>query len=107
MEAIRQRANQTREALGKQVIPWNFGLPASASKSGYGQAQTQVGQTRRKKNRKRNHTKRTTEGGTAEQLQSNHRPKNTEIAWDEFLHGYALPFSNKCIDLLNQQRAIR
>ena len=26
MEAKRQRANQAREALDKQVVPWNFGM---------------------------------------------------------------------------------
>jgi hypothetical protein len=108
MEVKRQRANQAREALGKQVIPWNFGLPASACETGYGQAQTMVGQTRRKKTRKRTQIERTMEDGTVEQLQSNHRPKNTDLTWDEFLHhGYALPFSNRRIDPLNQQRSNR
>jgi hypothetical protein len=108
MAAKRQRANQAREALGKQVIPWNFGLPASACETGYGQAQTMVGQTRRKKTRKRTQIERTMEDGTVEQLQSNHRPKNTDLTWDEFLHhGYALPFSNRRIDPLNQQRSNR
>ena len=107
LEIKRQRANQAREALGKQVIPWNFGLPVSANATVYGQAQTMVGQTRRKKTRKRTQTERSTEGGTAEQLQSNHRPKSTDLTWDEFLHGYALPFSNQRIEPLNQQRAIK
>ena len=67
-----------------------------------------MGQTRRKKiNRKRNQTERATEGGTAEQLQSNHIPRNTDLIWDKFLHVYALPFSNQRIDPLNQQRVIR
>ena len=89
------------------MIPWIFGLPASASETGYGQAQTMVGPTRRKKTRKRTQTRRTAAGGTVEQLQSNHRPKSTDLTWDEFLHGYALLFSNQHIDPLNQQRSIR
>ena len=29
-----------------------------------------------------------------------------DLTWDEFLHGYALPFSDQRVDPLNQQRAI-
>ena len=47
------------------------------------------------------------EDSTVKQLQSNHRPRNTDLTWDEFLHFYALPFRSQCIDPLNQQRAIR
>jgi hypothetical protein len=106
IEAECQHANQAKESLGKQVVLWNFGTPASASDSEYGQAQPLVRQTRRNKPRKRNQRERTTEGGTAERLQSNHRPRSTDLTWDEFLHGYALPFSSQRIDPLNQQRAI-
>ena len=34
MEAKRQRANQAREALGRQVVPWNFGTPPTVSNAG-------------------------------------------------------------------------
>jgi hypothetical protein len=106
MEAKRQRANQAREALGKHVVPWIFGTPASAGDLEYGQAQISMKQTRRNKSRKRNQREKTTEG-TAERLQSNHRPRNTVLTWDEFLPGYALPFSSQQIDPLNQKHAIR
>ena len=39
--------------------------------------------------------------------QRHHRLRHTDITWDEFLHGYALPFNSQRIDPLNQQRAIR
>ena len=103
----RQRANQAREAPGKQAIPWNFGIPASANATVYGPAQTLVGQTRRKQTRKRTQLERSMEGGTDAQPLSNHRAKSTDLTWDEFLHGYALPFSHQRIDPLNQQRSIR
>ena len=47
------------------------------------------------------------DGNTVNRPQSNHRPRHTDLTWDEFLHGYALPFSSQRIDPLNQQRAIR
>jgi hypothetical protein len=97
MEAKRQRANTAREALGKQVVPWNFGTPASASNSGYGQAQPPVGQTPQQ-NQKTEPTR---------EEHGSHRPQNTDLTWDEFLHDYALPFSNQRIGPLNQQQAVR
>jgi hypothetical protein len=44
---------------------------------------------------------------TVDRHQSSPRPRSTELTWDEFLQGHALPFSNQPIDPLNQQRAIR
>ena len=35
MEAKHERANQAREALGRQVVPWTFGTPSTASNAGH------------------------------------------------------------------------
>ena len=35
MEAKRKRANQAREALGRQVVPWTFGTPPTSSNAGH------------------------------------------------------------------------
>ena len=32
-----------------------------------------------------------------------HRPRTAELTWDEFLHGYSLPYSSQRIDPLNQR----
>ena len=100
MKAKRQRANQARETLGKQVVPWNFGTPSTASDSGHVQVQPLVRHTGCNKPRKRHQSARPMGGSTVKRLQSNHRPRNTDLTWDEFLHGYALPFSSQRIDPL-------
>ena len=100
MEAKRQRANQAREALGKQLVPWSFGTPSTASNTGNVQVPPLGRQTRGNKPSKRRQSERPMDGSTVERLQSNHRPRNTDLTWDEFLHGYALPFSSQRIDPL-------
>ena len=107
MEAKRKRANQAKEALGRQVVPWTFGTPLTASNAGYVQIPSIGRQTRGNKPSKRRQSERPVDGNTVKRLQSNHRPRHTYLTWDEFLHGYALPFSSQRIDPLNQQRAIR
>jgi hypothetical protein len=106
MEAKRQRANEERETLGKQIIPWNFGTPISANEAGSGQAHLLEGPIRHKPSIKRPQPKREVEL-TVDRHQRSHRPRSTELTWDEFLQEHALPFSNQRIDPLNQQRAIR
>ena len=106
MEAKRQRANQAREALGRQVVPWSFGTPSTASNTGHVLIPRRRRPTRGNTASKRCQSERPVDGNTVDRPQSNHRPRHTDLTWDEFLHGYALPFSSQRSDPLNQQRAI-
>ena len=107
MEAKRQRANQAREALGRQVVPWNFGTPSTVSNAGHAQIPPRGRPTRGNTSSKRRPSERTVNANTVARPTSNHKSQHTDLTWDEFLHGYALPFSGQRIDPLNQQRAIR
>ena len=107
MEAKRQRANQAREALGRQVVPWNFGTPPTVSNAGHAQRPPRGRPTRGTTSSKRRSGERTVDANTVARPTSNHKSHHTDLTWDEFLHGYALPFSGQRIDPLNQQRAIR
>jgi hypothetical protein len=107
MEAKRQRANQAREALGKQVVPWTFGTPSTDSNTDHVQIPCRRSSTRSKTVSKRRQSERQEDGNMFDRPQRHHRLRHTDITWDEFLHGYALPFNSQRIDPLNQQRAIR
>ena len=107
MEAKRQRANQAREALDRQVVPWTFGTPSTVSNAGHVQIPSRGRPTRGNTSNKRRQSERPVDGNTVDRPQSNHKSRHTDLTWDEFFHGYALPFSSQRIDPLNQQRAIR
>ena len=49
----RHRANQVREALGRQIIPWTFGLPRNEDNEAKGTSSTHGADKQRKKRRKR------------------------------------------------------
>ena len=107
MEAKRQRANQAREALGRQVVPWNFGTPPTVSNAGHAQRPPRGRPTRGTTSSERRSGVRTVDANPVAGPTSNHKSHYTDLTWDEFLHGYALPCSGQRIDPLNQQRAIR
>ena len=107
MEAKRQQENQAREALGKQVVPWSFGTPPTASNTGLVLIPGRRRPTRGNTGSKRRQSERPVDGNMVDRPQSKHRPRHTDLTWDEFLHGYVLPFRSQRIDPLNQQRAIR
>ena len=56
---------------------------------------------------KRRQSEQPMDGNTVDRPTSKHKLRHTDLTWDEFLHGYALPFSDQRVDPLNQQRAIR
>ena len=89
------------------MVPWTFGTPSTASNTGHVLIPSRGRPTRGNKSSKRRQSEKPVDGNTVERPQSNHRPRHTDLTWDEFLHGYALPFSSQRIDPLNQQRAIR
>ena len=107
MEAKRQRANQAREALGRRVAPWNFGTPPTVNNAGHAQRPPRGRPTRETTSSKRHSGVRTVDANPVAGPTSNHKSHHTDLTWDEFLHGYALPCSGQRIEPLNQQRAIR
>jgi hypothetical protein len=107
MEAKRQQANQAREALGKQVVPWTLGTPPTRSNTGHVLIPCRRRPTRGNTASKRCQSERSVDGNTVDRPPSNHRHRHTDLTWDEFLQGYASPFSSQRIDPLNQQWVIR
>ena len=94
MEAKRQRANQAREALGRQVVPWTFGTPSTVSNAGHVQVPSRGRPTRGNASSKRRQSEWRMDGNTVDRPTSKHKVRHTDLTWDEFLHGYALPFSD-------------
>ena len=104
----RHRAHQDREALGRQIIPWTFGLPRSADNGTQGQFPTTRDRIQSNKRRKRtqwNADEETRSSGLSPDPTGTHM--EPEITWDEFFQGHALPHSKLKLDPLNKQRKIR
>ena len=89
MEAKRQRANQAREALGRQVVPWTFGTPSTVSNAGHVQIPPRGRPTRGNTSGKRRQSEQLMDGSTVDRPTSKHKLRHTDLTWDEFLHGYA------------------
>ena len=77
------------------------------SNAGHLQIPPRGRQTRGNTSSKRHQSERPMDGNTVDRSTSKHKLRHTDLTWDEFLHGYALPFSDQRVDPLNQQRAIR
>ena len=108
MADIRHRANQVREALGRQIIPWTFGLPRNADNKAQDTSPTHGEDKQRKKRRKR--TQKYDNEETSNPGQSPNplgRHTEPEITWAEFLQEHALPHSKLRLDQLNRQRTVR
>ena len=110
-EVKRQWANLAREAIGKQTIPWFFGIPNNSCLSTTG---VLVPATKRAKRSKAvKSSARLPLSGTDTQACNNswiddpHQYiKASELTWEEFLRGYSLPNSHHRVDPLNQQRDV-
>ena len=95
-EVKRQRANLAREALGKQPLPWFFGIPNNCCLSTTGVLVPETKWAKRSKAAK--FSARLPLSGTDTQACNNswiddpHQYiKASELTWEEFLRGYALP----------------
>ena len=101
-----------REALGRQPIPWFFGIPNNSCLSTTGVLVPATKRAKRSKAAKS--SARLPLSGTDTQACNNswiddqHQYiKASELTWEEFLRGYALPNTHHRVDPLNQQRDIR
>ena len=104
----RHRANQAREALGRQIIPWTFGLPRTADTGTHGQFPTtreRIQSNKRRQRTQRNVDKEARSSGLSPNPTDTHM--EPEISWDEFFQGHALPHSKLKLDPSNKQRTIR
>ena len=79
MEAKRKRANQAREALGKQLVPWTFDTTSTVSNAGHVQIPPRGRPTRGNTSGKRRQSERTVEGNTVKRPPSNQRPRHTNL----------------------------
>ena len=88
----RHRANQVREASGRQIILWTFGLPRNTDNEAQGLSPSHGEDKQRKKRRKRT-PKYVNEDASAPGQPPNPlgRRMEPEITWTEFLPGHALP----------------
>ena len=110
-EAKRHEANLAREALGKQPIPWSFGIPH------HGCLSTTSTLAQAKPKAKRSKVIKVRPSSPPPGMNALDRTINwmaaphkyieaSDLTWEAFLRGFALPNMHHGVDPLNQQRDI-
>ena len=104
----KHRVNQVREASGRQIIPWTFGLPRNTDNAAQGPSPSHGEDKQRKKRRKRapQYVKNTA-STPGQPLNPLGRRMEPEITRAEFFQGNALPHSKLRFDPLNNQRTVK